>query len=52
MVALVFVSSALSLVTLVFNASALLVFPGGDGLAGFDVHTREAVGMLLIRMHG
>ena len=52
MVALVLVSSALSLVTLVFNASALLVFRGGEGFAGFDVHTREAVGMVLIRMHG
>ena len=52
MVALVLVSSALSLVTLVFNAAALLVFRGGEGFAGFDLHTREAVGMLLIRMHG
>ncbi|HWT66816.1 MAG TPA: DUF4386 domain-containing protein [Terracidiphilus sp.] len=52
MVALVLVSSALSLVTLVFNAAALVVFRGGDGFAGFDAHTREAVGMVLIRMHG
>ncbi len=52
MVALVLVSSALSLVTLVFNAAALLVFRGGDGFSGFDTHTREAVGMVLIRMHG
>src|ERR1700722_6829419 len=52
MVALVLVSSALSLVSLVFNAAALLVFRGSDGFAGFDAHTREAVGMLLIRMHG
>jgi hypothetical protein len=52
MVALVLVSSALSFVTLVFNASALFVFRGGEGFAGFDVHTREAIGMLLIRMHG
>lgn len=45
MVARILVSSALSLVTLVFNAAALLVFRGGDGFVGFDVHTREAVGM-------
>jgi hypothetical protein len=49
LVALVLVSSALSMATLVFNAAALLVFRGG---AGFDGHTREAVGMLLIQMHG
>jgi hypothetical protein len=52
MVALVLVSSALSLVTLVFNAAALVVFRGGDGFSGFDAHAREAVGMVLIRMHG
>ncbi len=57
MVALVLVSAALALVTLVFNASALLVFrgsvsPGGNGFSGLDTHTREAIGMLLIRMHG
>lgn len=52
MVALVLVSSALSLVALVFNAAALLVFRGGDGFSGFDAHTRQAVGMVLIRMHG
>ena len=52
LVALVLVSSALGLVTLVFNAAALLVFRGGDAFNGFDSHTREAVGMLLIRMHG
>jgi hypothetical protein len=51
MVAVVLVSSALSLVTLVFNAAALIVFRGGGGFAGFDDHTREAVGMLLIKMH-
>jgi len=51
LVALVLVSSALSLVTLVFNASALLVFRGGGAFTAFDSHTREAVGMLLIRMH-
>ena len=52
LVALVLVSAALGLVTLVFNAAALLVFRGGDSFAGFDEHTRLAVGMLLIRMHG
>lgn len=52
LVALVLVSSALSLVTLVFNASALLVFRGGDAFTGLDDHTRQALGMLLIRMHG
>ena len=52
MIALVLVSSSLGLVTLVFNAAALLVFRGGGSFVGFDVHTREAVGMLLIRMHG
>ena len=51
MVALILVSSSLSLVTLVFNAAALIVFRGGEGFAGFDVHTREALGMVLIRMH-
>jgi hypothetical protein len=52
LVALVLVSSALGLVTVVFSAAALLVFRGGDAFGGFDVHTREAVGMLLIRMRG
>jgi hypothetical protein len=52
MVALVLVSSALGLVTVVFSAAALLVFRGGDTFAGLDGHTREATGMLLIRMHG
>ena len=52
LLALVFVSSAVGLMTLVFNAAALLVFQGGDAFAGLDVRTREAVGMLLIRMHG
>jgi hypothetical protein len=28
------------------------VFRGGDDFAAFDGHTREAVGMLLIRIHG
>ncbi len=50
LVALVLVSSALSLVTVVFSAAALLVFRGGDAFAAFDSHTREAVGMVLIRM--
>jgi hypothetical protein len=52
LVALVLVSSALGLVTVVFSAAALLVFHGGDAFAGFDSHTREAIGMILIRMHG
>jgi hypothetical protein len=52
LVALVLVSSALELVTVVFSATALLVFRGGDAFAGLDSHAREAVGMLLIRMHG
>jgi hypothetical protein len=49
LVALVLVSSALSLATVVLSAAALLVFRGG---AAFDNHTREAIGMLLISMHG
>jgi hypothetical protein len=52
LVALVLVSSALGLVAVVFNAAALLVFHGGDAFAPLDGPTREAVGMLLIRMHG
>jgi hypothetical protein len=52
LVALVLVSAALGLVNVVFSATALLVFHGGDAFAGFDGHTREAVGMLLLRMHG
>ena len=52
LVALVLVSSALGLVNVVFSAAALLVFQGGAGFAAFDDPTREAIGMLLIRMHG
>lgn len=52
LVALVLVSSALGLVTVVFSAAALLVFRGGDTFSAFDAHTREAVGMLLVRMRG
>jgi hypothetical protein len=52
LVALVLVSAALSLVTVVFNAAALLVFRGGSGLNGFDAHARETIGMLLLRLHG
>lgn len=52
LVALVLVSSALGLVTVVFSAAALLVFRGGDPFSALDAHTREAVGMLLIRMRG
>jgi len=50
LVALVLVSSALSLVTVVFDAAALLVFRGSEAMVGVDLHTREAVGMLLIQM--
>ena len=52
LLALVLVSSALGLVTVVFSAAALLVFRGGDPFSAFDAHTREAVGMLLVRMRG
>jgi hypothetical protein len=52
LVALVLVSSALGLVNVAFSAAALLVFRGGDAFAAFDAHTREAIGMLLIRIHG
>lgn len=52
LVALVMVSAALALVTVVFSAAALIVFRGGDAFAAFDGHSREAIGMLLIRMHG
>jgi hypothetical protein len=52
MVALVLVSCALGLVTVVFSAAALLVFKGGDAFASFDNHTRAAVGMVFIQMHG
>ncbi len=38
--------------TVVFSAAALLVFRGGDAFAAFDNHTREAIGMLLIRIRG
>ncbi len=52
MVALAIVSSALGLMTVIFSAAALLVFRGGDALAAFDNHTRDAIGMVLIRLHG
>jgi hypothetical protein len=52
LVALVLVSSALSLVSVVFSAAALLVFRDGAAVAAFDEHTRETIGMLLISMHG
>ena len=51
MVGLVLVSAALILVGVVFNVAALTVFRGGDPWAAFDPHTREAIGMLLIRLH-
>ena len=50
--ALVLISCALSLAGLVFTASALLVFRGGGTVAAFDDHTRQAIGMLLVSMHG
>ena len=52
LVALVLVSAAVGVVTAVFSGAALLVFHGGDAFGAFDGHTREAVGMLLIRIHG
>ena len=52
LVALVLVSSALGLVTVVFSAAALLVFRGGAAFIAVDDHTREVIGMILIRMHG
>ena len=52
LVALVLVSSALGLVTVVFSGAALLVFRGGAPFTAFDAHTLEAVGMLLVRMRG
>jgi hypothetical protein len=51
LVALVLASAALGVVAVVFNAAALLVLRG-DAFAPLDDHTRQAVGMLLIRMHG
>ncbi len=52
LVALVLVSSALSLVGVVFSGAGFLVFRGGADFVAFDDHTRDAIGMLLIRMHG
>ena len=52
LVALVLVSSAFSLVAVLFSAGALLVFRGGDPFAAVDARTREAIGMLLIRIRG
>ena len=52
LVALILVSSALSLAGVVFSAAALLVFRDGAAAAAFDGHTREAIGMLLLSMHG
>jgi hypothetical protein len=52
LVALVLISCALSLAGLVVTASALLVFRGGGTVAAFDDHTRQAIGMLLVSMHG
>ena len=52
LVALVLVSSAPGVVAAVFSAAALLVLRGGPAFAAFDGPTREAVGLLLIRMDG
>jgi hypothetical protein len=52
LVALVLMSSGLGLVTVLFSAGALLVFSSASPLAVLDSHSREAIGMLLIRMHG
>jgi len=52
LVSLVLLSSALGLAAVLFNAAALLVFRGGDPFAAFNTQTREAIGMLLIRIHG
>jgi hypothetical protein len=52
LVALVLVSSALSLTSVVFSSAALLVFRDGAAVGGFDEHTRQAIGMLLIGMNG
>jgi hypothetical protein len=52
LVALVLVSCALSLVGVVFSGAGLLVFRGGADFVALEDHTREAIGMLLIRMHG
>jgi hypothetical protein len=52
LVGLVFISSAIGVVTAVFSASALVVFHGGGAFVAFDAHTREAIGMLLLRIHG
>ncbi len=52
LVALVLVSSALGLVAVLFSAAALLVFQGGAPFLAFDEPRRDAIGMLLIRMHG
>ena len=52
LVALVLVSSALGVVAALFNAAALLMFSGGPAFAAIDIHTREAIGMLLVRMRG
>jgi hypothetical protein len=52
LVALVLVSAVLVLVAAALNAGALAVFRGADAFAALDAHTREALGMTLIRMRG
>jgi Domain of unknown function (DUF4386) len=51
MVALAMVSSALITVAVVFNAAALVVFHGSGSFGALDAHTREMLGMTLIRTH-
>ncbi len=51
LVALVLVMVSFGLVAVLCNAAALAVFRGGDVFGSLDTHTREAIGMLLIRMH-
>lgn len=52
LLALVLVSASLVLVTAVFNSAALAVFRGGDSFASLDGPTRNAIGMILIQIHG
>lgn len=52
LVALVLVSSALGLASVVFSAAALLVFRSRGAFAGIEGPAREAIGMLLVLMHG
>jgi Domain of unknown function (DUF4386) len=51
LVALVLISSVVGLVAVLLNATALPVFSADGPFAAVDAHTRQAAGMLLIRMH-